>query len=336
MEELDEILGFIRDANAALCAFSDFYKIERYPTKTEVRLLDELDEEVVVVLDDGIRRRIGYDRPYCPQFILKGALCKGECTLNCACGDLIAKYGSMIEEDYAKGLVKGFETMMYGCDEAKRLYIVRSIIERSSYMLYKREVSYSAEARSIVVNEEFIYNDDGDKEIRISESNDTLGVFMAMPVIAWLLEEAEYFFLCFGNICKKWGIDLRHEVSGIVSSDIEEMNFYLLGICGSGEAFDDAALYDKKQQKGSATVKMKCEVLVSLLKALNNDVPPTNVELSKFVSWLCGGSPEYVRQYGFSGVLKDSEMEIVKSKLNSVGINYDNGKINTSSSKKVR
>ena len=81
---------------------------------------------------------------------------------------------------------------------------------------------------------------------------------------------------------------------------------------------------------------MKCEVLVSLLKALNNDVSPTNVELSKFVSWLCGGSPEYVRQYGFSGVLKDSEMEIVKSKLNSVGINYDNGKINTSSSKKVR
>ena len=35
MEELDEILGFIRDANAALCAFSDFYKIERYPTKTD-------------------------------------------------------------------------------------------------------------------------------------------------------------------------------------------------------------------------------------------------------------------------------------------------------------
>lgn len=312
MEELDEILGFIADVREAYENFCMFYHVE------------PVNEEDIFV-------RFGCSLDFRDEFGRR-------LTLNRACERLIYHYKNIIADCYGRTFMVRLNTLLANAmakgDEATRLYQVRKIINESVDLLgVNADLQLDAMQAFELIEyiDEYgilIYHDSKtNEEIKVRGDNDTLEAFLAIRVVSWLSTAFMNFYRAFIKQCTFWGVDIENEIFKQVEK-IGDLGILLLGKTDEHNVREllPEQVSNQQQKKDCATAKMKCEIFTALLKALGCTLP-SNVEFSKFISWLCGGSPESIRQNGFSGCLKDTDKEIIKERLKSIGISYENGKI---------
>ena len=77
----------------------------------------------------------------------------------------------------------------------------------------------------------------------------------------------------------------------------------------------------------SAKATEQVDVITTLLNKCNIKYS-NDKDLSEFISWLCGGSAESIRQNGIIKNTGYNNEEVLKEKFASIGITYDKGKIN--------
>lgn len=83
----------------------------------------------------------------------------------------------------------------------------------------------------------------------------------------------------------------------------------------------------RKFKKGEvAKITEQTDVIRTLLRSSEVGYS-SDVDLSKFISWLCGGASESVRQYGFSKNVGFQNEERLKEKFSMIGLEYERGKI---------
>ena len=319
MEELDDILGFIADVQEAYENFCLFYRVE------------PVNEEDVFL-------RFGCDLDIRDEFGRR-------LTLNRTCEHLIYHYKNIMADSYGIAFMDKLNTLLVNamskCDEATRLFQIRKIISKSVELLgmntdLQLDVKYTFDLLERI--DEYgilIYHDNKtNEEVKVYGDNDTLDVFLAIRVASWLSNVFMKFYRAFIEQCTFWGVNIEYEISKQVK-EIGELGVLLLGKTDERNVSESLheQVNNQQQKKDCATAKMKCEIFTTLLKALGY-TPPSNVEFSKFISWLCGGSPESIRQNGFIGTLKDADMGIIKERLKLIGIDYESGKIIKHSTKK--
>lgn len=322
----------LEDAGNALRLFYKYYHWEKTKEVIEKRMINGVEEELVV--NDGIRIRVGWDNEcYFARCVNDMGL---PFTLNDAFTDLIQRYCKdeyFDNTDYIDGLLNDLESELLGYSPEQRIYVIRKIISASYELLLnpKRNRFLCESLFSIEAKEKLVYNATGtDEEIVIYGSDDTLGVFEAISVASWLLMTARDFLVCFGEMCRYFEIPLKDEILKIikVGEHIELIDLSLVGIEKDSRINDTIMIPNiPSKRESGATVKMKCDVITAIIKALGYE-QPTGRALSLFIAWLCGGSAENIRQNGLSQYLLGSEnQEIIKAKFNSIGISYENGEI---------
>lgn len=319
MKELDEILGFIADVQEVYENFCMFYRAEP-------------------VNEENVFFRFGCSLNIRDEF--------GRCiTLNRVCDRLIHYYKNIIADNYGAAFMARLNTLLVNAmakgNEDVRLFQIRKIINESVNLLGVDTDLQLDAMRAFELIEHIdkygmlIYHDSKtNEEIKVYSDNDTLDAFLAIRVASWLSTVFMNFYRTFIEQCTFWGVNIESEISKQVK-DLGDLGILLLGKIEEHNVSMPLPeqVSNQQQKKDCATAKMKCEIFTALLKALGC-TPPSNAELSKFISWLCGGSPESIRQNGFSGTLKNADLEIIKGKLESIGINYENGKIVQYSTKK--
>lgn len=77
----------------------------------------------------------------------------------------------------------------------------------------------------------------------------------------------------------------------------------------------------------SAKATEQVDVITTLLNNCNIKYS-NDKDLSEFISWLCGGSAESIRQNGIIKNTGYNNEKVLKEKFASIGITYDKGKIN--------
>lgn len=227
---MNECIELIRDAIWALRLFSQYYRWEKVNEITKKRVINGIEEELVV--DDGIRIRIGWDSECCPWRIEDNE------TLNDAFQELIQKYGGdKFPEsiDHVDGLLDTLENELLGYSSEQRMYVIRRIISESRELLLppdRNSFLYESLCQ-INAREEFVYNANGtDEKIVIYGSDDTLGVFEAVSIASWLLITVKDILANFGEMCRNFEIPLKDEILKIIKVEerIELIDFTLVGI----------------------------------------------------------------------------------------------------------
>lgn len=331
MKKYMELLG---DADSALRIFGKYYHWEKTKEVIEKRLINGVEEEVVV--NDGIMIRVGWDDEcFFARCVKDTGL---PYTLNDAFTDLIQRYCKdeyFDNPDYIDGLLDDLESELLGYTPEQRMYVIRKIISASSEILLnpRRNRFLSESLFSIEAEEKFIYNATGtDEEVVIYGSDDKLGVFDAVSVASWLITTARDFLACFGEICRCFEIPLKDEILKIikVGEHIELIDLELVGIEKDFQVNPTIPMpnipYCRKREL-EADVYMKCEVITALIKASGYE-SPKGVALAPFISWLCGGNIANIRQRGLSqNAISPEKQEIIKAKFESIGILYEEGKI---------
>ena len=161
-----------------------------------------------------------------------------------------------------------------------------------------------------------------------------------------------YFLQKLGRIFTDYGVDVRgiYETMGKsvyfygyellpdvgVLPDVEALDWGLLGLKLSQT--DNTELRNNiqgetRKKTAGATAKVQCDVLTALLRAGNFDIPD-NKKLALFISWLCGGSAESIRQRGFCGELSAKDIENIKEACGLIGLKYEKRKITKAERKK--
>ena len=333
---MKKYVELLEDAGSALRLFYKYYHWEKVKEVIEKRTINGVEENIVI--DDGIRIRIGWDNEcYFAGCVNDMGL---PFTLNDAFTDLIQRYCKdeyFDNPDYIDGLLDDLESELLGYTPEQRMYVIRKIISASSEILLNpRRIRFLSEGLfSIDAEEELIYNAAGtDEKVVVYGSDDKLGVFDAVSVASWLITTAKDFLVCFGEICRYFEIPLKDEILKIikVGEDIELIDLELVGIEKEVKNYPEEDIIStpniySSRKESEATVKMKCDVITALIKTSGYELP-TNKELASFISWLCGGSAESIRQNGLSRYLSGTEnQEIIKAKFESIGMLYENGEI---------
>lgn len=109
--------------------------------------------------------------------------------------------------------------------------------------------------------------------------------------------------------------------------DIASLDWRMFGL----RETEDADLCNNTQgetRKASAgaTTRVQCDVLTALLRAGDFNIPD-NKSFASFISWLCGGTSNNIRQRGFYGNLSDENINSIKEKCSLIGLKYEKGKI---------
>lgn len=304
MEEISGIIDLIKDATEAHNNFNLFFTTEP-------------------IGEDGEDCFIRYGLPFEMRSEYGHII-----TLNRACERLIHSYKNIAYSDegitFLRSLDSSFKNLMFRCDAGNRIYLVRRIINEASGLLNSNVWFDTYCLMEVIrVRGSILYHDKKTNEgIFIERENDTLEAFLAIEVSFWLLDSVEKLFRSIVKACDMWEIDMKAELSqkgeigqfGRDILDIEESNYEL-------------PLEDSKGNNGEeAKIKMKCDVLTALFKAAGFPIPKNN-KFASFISWLCGGSSEAIRQNGFSGHLADKEINTIKEKCKNVGLLYEKGKI---------
>lgn len=311
---MERILSFIRNAVEAYDVFNIFYKIESV-TEEQKSLIVRFGCDLNIVNEEGI-----------------------QVSLNDACMDLIEAYQAFpISIDYGRSFISDLcielERFLLDSDAQKRLYVAKSFICEYSGLL--SDVNFNIMYHTLEQIDEygfFYYNERGsNKEVFVYRTNDTLRAFDALSVTAWLLFGATVLFRSFMHIYYLWEIDIKQLVSKMIG-DIRELDLRLFGI---GEEVKNSLEEDiisapnihLPRKESKADVYMKCEVITALIKASGYE-PPKGIALAPFISWLCGGNIDNIRQRGLSqNTIGPEKQEIIKAKFESIGILYENGKI---------
>lgn len=333
---MKKYVELLEDAGSALRLFYKYYHWEKVKEVIEKRTINGVEENIVI--DDGIRIRIGWDNEcYFAGCVNDMGL---PFTLNDAFTDLIQRYCKdeyFDNPDYIDGLLDDLESELLGYTPEQRMYVIRKIISASSEILLnpRRNRFLSESLFSIDAEEELIYNAAGtDEKVVVYGSDDKLGVFDAVSVASWLITTAKDFLACFGEICRYFEIPLKDEILKIikVGEHIELIDLELVGIEKEVKNYPEEDIIStpniySSRKESEATVKMKCDVITALIKTSGYELP-TNKALASFISWLCGGSAESIRQNGLSRYLSGTEnQEIIKAKFESIGMLYENGEI---------
>lgn len=334
---MKKYVELLEDAGSALRLFYKYYHWEKVKEVIEKRTINGVEENIVI--DDGIRIRVGWDNEY--HF----ARCVNDTgfpfTLNDAFADLIKRYckdKNFENTDYLDGLLNSLEDELLGYGQEQRIYIIRRIISASSEILLnpKRNRILSESLFSIEAEEELIYNATGtDEKVIVYGSDDKLGVFDAVSVASWLIITAKDFLACFGEMCRYFDIPLKDEILKMikVGEHIELIDWELVGIEKEVRNYPEEDVISTpnipycRRREVEADVYMKCEVITALIKASGYE-SPKSVALAPFISWLCGGNIANIRQRGLSqNMISPEKQEIIKAKFESIGILYEEGKI---------
>lgn len=305
---MERVLSFVRDAVEAYDAFNIFYRTESV-TEGQKSLFVRFGCDLNIVNEEG--------RPI---------------SLNDACGDLIESYQAFpISIDYGRSLISDLctrlERFLLNSDEQKRLYVARSFICEYSGLL--SDAKFNVVYHTLEQIDEygfFYYNErESNNEVFVYRTNDTLRAFDALSVTAWLLFGAIALFRSFMHIYYLWGIDVKQLILKMIEG-AGELDLNLFGI-GEEEDIISTPNNSLSKKELEATAKMKCDVITALIKTSGYELP-TDKALSSFISWLCGGSAESIRQNGLSRYLLGTEnQEIIKAKFESIGMLYENGEI---------
>lgn len=275
---MNEFIGLMRDASWALSLFSQYYRGERVKKATEKRIINGVEEELVV--DDGIRIRIGWN----------DWRAEANMTLNDAFRELIQKYGEYVcyeNGDYVNRLVDTFENILLGYGAEQRMYVIRSIISESREFLLNpgRNRFLSESLFSIDTEEKLIYNATGtDEEVIIYDSDDKLDVFDAVYVASWLIITARDLLVHFGEMCRNFGIPLKNEILNIIKVEehTELIDFTLVGIEEDQTIINTYKTVENKfsdAKLGSPSVRER----IMLLKMLICEVYPEFTRLDETV-----------------------------------------------------
>ena len=109
--------------------------------------------------------------------------------------------------------------------------------------------------------------------------------------------------------------------------DIAGLDWRMFGL----EETEDTDLCNNTQGEprkapAGATARVQCDVLTALLRAGSFGIPD-NKSFASFISWLCGGTSNNIRQRGFYGNLSSENIDSIKEKCSLIGLKYENGKI---------
>ena len=182
--------------------------------------------------------------------------------------------------------------------------------------------------------------------------NDSKEYSVRCIISALMFFNGTYFLNKLGSIFTDYEIDIE----GIYRTMGKAVYFYgyellpNLGILPDAEALDWGLLCLKLSQANNtelrnniqgetrkkpagATAKAQCDVLTALLRAGGFDVPD-NKKFASFISWLCGGSAENIRQRGFCGGLSNKDVENIKEACGLIGLKYEKRKITKAERKK--
>lgn len=126
------------------------------------------------------------------------------------------------------------------------------------------------------------------------------------------------FFFSLQSIFKCFNIDINQESISLGYRKISPINI--------DEPLEYNIQNSRKKKPSTAKTTEQVDVIRTLLKSAGVEAN-SDVNLSKFISWLCGGSADSIRNNGLVPNTGYENEEVLKEKFALIGIEYEKGKI---------
>lgn len=239
---MKEIFDFIEDACCALDLLSRYYRISYDESKI-------VYSEGGYVIEDGETEELGWGDSDIYSMVAKED--GSRFTFNDACEQLIDKYvesiGLFSEDNKPDGKYYAslIEAQFLKIDETQRKALIKKIVRSSfiflmpsSYPLYK--IIQPNNTYGVFAYRCFM----SDEEIEEYEKKDEIGMYKALPIISWLIEECCTFFNTVGTLCSDYDINLLELAKSVFPYTILPLRF---------DVFDDELRYKKNHEKEDIT-----------------------------------------------------------------------------------
>lgn len=130
--------------------------------------------------------------------------------------------------------------------------------------------------------------------------------------------ELIYFLYELSDVFKCFGISLNQESINLGYKKI------VLTEPNESQVYDRR--YFRKKKEPTATTPEQVDVIRTLLKSAGIEYS-SDVDLAKFISWLCGGTEFSIRNNGLVPNTGYENEEVLKEKFALIGIEYEKGRI---------
>lgn len=247
-------------------------------------------------------------------------------------------YYCLFYEEYIPDIIKTVDNIFFQSNQEQRNILALKVIRRFIPVLYCRHFKVSdfliAACNDIVNTGCFPYASSITRNCKMVYYKK-----MLMLLGGWR-------FL--GNLCvifMDYGIDVKDILHKLLSngtyrhvpfeyrdlmpdelSNTDDVDWRMLCVKADNAGSCDNIQGATKKAPAGATARVQCDVLTALLRAGNFDIPDNN-KFASFISWLCGGTFNNIRQRGFYGNLSSENVDSIKEKCSLIGLRYENGKI---------
>ena len=326
---MEEIFEFIEDASCALDLLSRYYRI----SYDESKIVYAEDGNMI---DDGETEELGWRDSDIYSMVAKED--GSRYTFNDACEQLINKYvesTDIFSEDnksdgrYYASLI---ETQFLKIDEVQRKALIKKIVRSSfiflmpsSYPLY--EIIQPSNTYGVFAYRCFM----SDEEIEEYERKDEIGMYKALPMISWLIEECCNFLNAVGTICSDYDMNLLDVAKSVFSYTTLPLRFDVFGddvklLKNSDDAQGQTNQSKKKQSKKRvASMPQQWDFLYAILHEIGwNKGAWNNTDIADFASFLFGCNNQNIRSLlsndDRTDETKMKSADIIGEYLNKIGL----------------
>lgn len=262
---MKEIFNFIEDASNALDLLSRYYRI----SYDESKIVYSEDGNMI---EDGITESLGWaDRDIYSMVAKEDG---SRYTFNDACEQLIDEYDEVAdifsEENNHGGeyFVSLLESQFLKIDEIQRNALIKKIIRSSfnflmpnNYPLY--EVIQADNTYGVFAYRCFM----SDEEIEEYEQKDEIGMYKALPVVSWLIEECCNFFNGVGTLCSDYDINLLDIAKSVFSYTTLPLRFGVFGVVNiiGNDTIEQLSINKKEDKLGAPSVRERIILIKSIM-----------------------------------------------------------------------
>lgn len=149
-------------------------------------------------------------------------------------------------------------------------------------------------------------------------NSENLGTEMLFSFFIWL---SDSFYLCgisLNNICEELNCPV------LLPNEYSRMSYEVMR---NGLRLDATKKSGGRKKTAEANITEQADVIRTLIKSAGLKYN-SDSNLSVFISWLCGGNSESIRQKGLSQNTGFQNEETLKEKFSIIGLTYEKGNVN--------